>query len=283
MAKSNSTFTNLVDLIGVSNCKDPNNHPYWDNTAILITWDDWGGWYDHVNPNHAPGLGVQVNCFGMRRRPARAHENGGLFAGVALDSRGNLYGTALSGGKYRYGAVFELAATRNGRTEQTLHRFCKFFPHCADGDGPQSTPAFDSLGNLYGTTSTVTFEMSPPAEPGARWSFRVIYNAGENADLILDGANNLYGTIGAGKYGYGAVTELLPGPNGWKAKYLYSFCPVYKCAEGDAPTHYLSWDLGGNLYGTTTDGGTGQYHLGVAFQLEYATSSWEEHVLAKPA
>jgi phospholipase C len=23
---------------------------YWRTTAILITWDDWGGWYDHVPP-----------------------------------------------------------------------------------------------------------------------------------------------------------------------------------------------------------------------------------------
>jgi phospholipase C len=26
------------------------NSPYWANTAIFITWDDWGGWYDHVPP-----------------------------------------------------------------------------------------------------------------------------------------------------------------------------------------------------------------------------------------
>jgi phospholipase C len=26
------------------------NSQYWNNTAILITWDDWGGWYDHVAP-----------------------------------------------------------------------------------------------------------------------------------------------------------------------------------------------------------------------------------------
>jgi phospholipase C len=26
------------------------NSPYWANTAIIITWDDWGGWYDHVPP-----------------------------------------------------------------------------------------------------------------------------------------------------------------------------------------------------------------------------------------
>jgi phospholipase C len=26
------------------------NSPYWGNTAIVIAWDDWGGWYDHVAP-----------------------------------------------------------------------------------------------------------------------------------------------------------------------------------------------------------------------------------------
>lgn len=23
---------------------------YWSNTTIFITWDDWGGFYDHVAP-----------------------------------------------------------------------------------------------------------------------------------------------------------------------------------------------------------------------------------------
>jgi phospholipase C len=26
------------------------NSQFWSNTAIIITWDDWGGWYDHVAP-----------------------------------------------------------------------------------------------------------------------------------------------------------------------------------------------------------------------------------------
>ena len=35
---------------------------FWDSTAIFITWDDWGGWYDHVNPPQidAMGLGFRV-------------------------------------------------------------------------------------------------------------------------------------------------------------------------------------------------------------------------------
>jgi phospholipase C len=35
-------ITSVVNEIGQSK--------FWDTTAIFITWDDWGGWYDHVPP-----------------------------------------------------------------------------------------------------------------------------------------------------------------------------------------------------------------------------------------
>jgi phospholipase C len=35
--------------------------PEWDSTAIFVTWDDWGGFYDHVPPPH-----VDVNGYGIR-------------------------------------------------------------------------------------------------------------------------------------------------------------------------------------------------------------------------
>jgi phospholipase C len=37
--------------------------PYASNTAVLLTWDDWGGWYDHVAPpapNGVMTLGFRV-------------------------------------------------------------------------------------------------------------------------------------------------------------------------------------------------------------------------------
>jgi phospholipase C len=37
-----SWVTSIVNAIG--------NSEFWANTAIIITWDDWGGWYDHVAP-----------------------------------------------------------------------------------------------------------------------------------------------------------------------------------------------------------------------------------------
>jgi phospholipase C len=38
--------------------------PDWDSTAIVVTWDEWGGWYDHVPPPQLDwkGLGIRVPC-----------------------------------------------------------------------------------------------------------------------------------------------------------------------------------------------------------------------------
>jgi phospholipase C len=44
-----SWVASVVNAIGKSS--------YWANTAIIITWDDWGGWFDHVPPPQ-----VLVNC-----------------------------------------------------------------------------------------------------------------------------------------------------------------------------------------------------------------------------
>jgi phospholipase C len=36
--------------------------PQWRDTAIFLTWDDWGGFYDHVPPPQVDrfGLGIRV-------------------------------------------------------------------------------------------------------------------------------------------------------------------------------------------------------------------------------
>jgi len=49
-----SWVTAIVNAIGES--------PFWQSSVILITWDDSGGWYDHVPPPQLDydGLGVRV-------------------------------------------------------------------------------------------------------------------------------------------------------------------------------------------------------------------------------
>jgi len=46
--------TAVVNAVGAS--------PDWNSTAIFVTWDDWGGWYDHVVPPQVDpmGLGFRV-------------------------------------------------------------------------------------------------------------------------------------------------------------------------------------------------------------------------------
>jgi phospholipase C len=42
---------------------------YWSNTAIIVVWDDWGGWYDHyvAQPNQwAPGFPSDPYEYGFR-------------------------------------------------------------------------------------------------------------------------------------------------------------------------------------------------------------------------
>lgn len=49
----------IVNTIGTSQCTD-NGATYWQDTAIVITWDDWGGWYDHEPPQLNTQLGYQL-------------------------------------------------------------------------------------------------------------------------------------------------------------------------------------------------------------------------------
>jgi phospholipase C len=45
--------TSLINATGRS--------PEWNSTAIFLTWDDWGGFYDHVKPPR-----VDLNGYGFR-------------------------------------------------------------------------------------------------------------------------------------------------------------------------------------------------------------------------
>jgi len=49
-----SWVASIVNAIGQSTCTNPDGTSYWNSTAILILWDDWGGWYDHEPPTILP-------------------------------------------------------------------------------------------------------------------------------------------------------------------------------------------------------------------------------------
>ena len=105
-------------------------------------------------------------------------------------------------------------------------------------------------------------------------------------NLTLDAAGNLYGTTADGGSkstecpgGCGAVYKLAPNPRGtWTESVLHSFTG----ADGGIPQAVLTLDTAGNLYGTTSYGGstacTGR--CGVVFKLApNPEGTWTESVL----
>jgi phospholipase C len=50
-----SWVASIVNAVGKSR--------YWRDTVVLVTWDDWGGWYDHVRPPFDSTYGYYENGF----------------------------------------------------------------------------------------------------------------------------------------------------------------------------------------------------------------------------
>jgi uncharacterized repeat protein (TIGR03803 family) len=92
--------------------------------------------------------------------------------------------------------------------------------------------------------------------------------------LILDPSGNLYGTA-TGSFGTnGEVYELIPGAGGWTETVIYNFGNP---PDGQAPEGGVVRDAAGNLYGSTSRGGTSG--RGTIYELTYASGSWTETVL----
>ena len=51
-------ISSIVDAVGESQ--------YWQNSAILVTWDDWGGWYDNVGTGMNTTGWCEIYCYGFR-------------------------------------------------------------------------------------------------------------------------------------------------------------------------------------------------------------------------
>jgi uncharacterized repeat protein (TIGR03803 family) len=183
--------------------------------------------------------------------------DGRFPSGVVRDNAGNLYGTTSSGGAFTYyGTVFKLDTTGN---ETVLYSFTGG----ADGAQPEAGVIEDAAGNLYGTTvfggdlnlGTV-FKLDNTGKETVLHSFTGGADGAQPVTgVILDKAGDLYGTTPFGGTdtcfdGCGTVFKL---DKTGKETVLYSFMDG---ADGSVPEAGLVRDAAGNLYGTTSFGGT---------------------------
>src|ERR1039457_3038603 len=187
------------------------------------------------------------------------------YAGVIRDSAGNFYGTTYYGGDAATtGVVYKL--------DPAGHQTVLYgFTGGADGSNPSAGVIRDSAGNLYGTTryggaggAGVVYKLDPAGNETVLYSFTGGAD-GSNpfAGVIRDSAGNLYGTTdGGGSANAGVVYRLDAAGN---ETVLYSF--MYG-ADGGYPWAGVIRDSAGNLYGTTTVGGTA--NAGVVYKLDPA-------------
>ncbi len=243
---------------------------------------------------------------------------------LIVDKAGNLYSTTPQGGANGCGTVFQLSPQSNGAwTETVLYSFTKQGQYCFGVAGPSLT--IDGQGNLYSTAlggaygAGFVYELSPSS---SGWTLTDLYDFHPSykyrdgllpyAGVIRDHEGNLYGTTYLGGIGQcydtegiagskatgskppkgnvpvgcGIVFELSPSSTGtWTEKILYNFRAG---TDGAGPWANLTFDASGNLFGTTSGGGTGYgacigvyiYGCGTVFELTPAHgSSWKEHVL----
>jgi uncharacterized repeat protein (TIGR03803 family) len=154
------------------------------------------------------------------------------MAGLTEDASGNFYGTASYGGSYPAtcpspsGCGLVFKLDKAGNYS-VLYNFCSH-ANCTDGETPQAGLTIDASGNLYGTT---------------------LYGGAHHTDPNNNGGGVVFRLSNTGNY-----------------TVLYSFCSQANCADGYLPYTGVITDPSGNLYGTTTGGGT--YGGGTVFKLD---------------
>lgn len=212
--------------------------------------------------------------------PEGADPDGGLV----LAADGNFYGTTQHGGTGNNnlciensglgcGTVFRI--TPSG-TLTTLYSFCSL-ANCSDGYGPQAGLVQATDGNFYGTNhwggtdgDGTVFRITPGGSLTILHSFTGYPHDGANpiGGLIQATDGNLYGTTpsGGAHFTGGTIYRIALGGG---LTTLYSFCAETQCNDGAAPYDALLQASDGNLYGTTSMGGTGcnAGFCGTVFQL----------------
>lgn len=212
---------------------------------------------------------------------------------LIMDSQGNLYGTAFTGGDINCpwvqrsavgiasgpecGTVFELTLSGGVWQENTIYTFHSSY----QGAGPMGL-LLDDAGNLYGVTTFGGFDTSLCGQcgnffkltPGAGgWTLTQLYDFVGGGDgqqpftnLVRDQAGSIYGVTQnggppncgdstTGFYGCGTVVRLSPTTGMGQTGQGVIETGYYVFPGGAAG--WVPWSLtlsGGHLYGTTQEG-----------------------------
>jgi len=187
-------------------------------------------------------LSAQAQTYNVVHNFTGGSDGANPIAGVTLDAAGNLYGTTSAAGRMGFGTVYRLVRSGPGWLFYLVYTFNGLTQNSTDGSAPYSRVIIGPDGFLYGTT-----------------------HSGGNGQ----GCKALHGC--------GTVYSVKPKPGNiwvpWEETLLYQF----GTNDGSNPDYGdLVFDQGGNLYGTTRNGGA--YLQGAVYKLTPG-GGWTESVL----
>jgi len=203
-------------------------------------------------------------------------DGGFPYEGLMMDSAGNLYGAAPTGGASGQGVIYRLSHAKQGWVDTVLHSFTD---QNGDGSGLYWIDLIsDKSGNIYGATSFggtngtgMVWELVY-SESKKTYSESILYEFGASGSgdgnnpyggLAMDSKGNLYGTaLNGGSSNLGAFYKLTKRGKTWKETILHSFAGAN---DGIQPTGNPYMDAKGRLYGMTQTGGTS--NLGVVYRI----------------
>jgi uncharacterized repeat protein (TIGR03803 family) len=263
------TFTVLYTFTGGADGGTPMATPLLYNGNVYGTTSGGG--------THASGTVYSLTVKGLTEVALHSFDGAdgyGPIAGLVQNASGAFFGVAYRGGAYDKGTMFEVTPAG---VFTLLHSFAG---PPSQGTGPAGTLVFDTKGDLFGTTYVGGNEKGWGTV--FEYSAAGVYSTGES--FSPDGAlpraglhfqsGKLYGTTYGGdtkQYG-GTIYEV--GKEGGPA--LYTFTGG---ADGSQPLAALIGDSVGNLYGTTSAGGSGDFGEGDGVVFKYSLATGQLTVL----
>jgi uncharacterized repeat protein (TIGR03803 family) len=252
-----------------------NPHSGASNPIGALTMDSSGNLYGQSN-NSGTAFELTPNGSGGYNFAVIGDCPDGLGS-LALDHAGNLYAVTI------FGNICEFSPDGSGGwTTTTIYSF---------SDGDLSSPVIaDGAGNLYGETFFggsnnlgYIYELSLGS---GGWTLTDLHDfsgsdgsGGFGAELLMpaltmNASGVIYGTtFGGGSAGYGVIFKLNKIDGAWQETVLHNF----QGSDGMYPDAPLLIDSAGNLYGTTTGGGSDGF--GVVFEASNASGEWRTGVL----
>lgn len=244
---------------------------------------------------------TQAQTFAVIHSFTGVSDGANPYAGLAMDQGGNLYGTTSAGGLGN-GTVFRVTSRNSFWILQTLYGF-QGSSHNNDGSHPTARITLHN-GIVYGSTQAgglvgcannngcgTVFYLRPPLTVCRAslcpWTETVLYRFAGRADggnpagdLVVDQSGDVFGTTsGGGSSG----CSYQPG-NACGVAYMLTAGGVesvlYQMPAGSGgsyPESGITVDPSGNLFGTTSQGGSA--NLGTIFQLAPSQGGWSENNL----